>query len=100
LDLEDDEPATGIYIPSLLVTTKNIQKLKDATLEQTGMGSEDLDRLRNAGAAHYTLDMLDTHLVKVLRHFIYSTDTSCHHYETIQKIDMVAYPGNNFLSFD
>jgi hypothetical protein len=83
LELGEGEPDIGIYIPALQVTMTNIQKLKNATLEDSGMAIDDVDRLRDPGAARSTLDMSDMHLVKALRHFIYSTDTSCGHYETI-----------------
>jgi Transposase family tnp2 len=79
---------------------KNIQGLKNATLDEGGMAPEDVDRLRDPGTARCTLDMSSTHLVKALRHFIYSTDTSRNHYEIIRKIDMATYPGDEFLSFD
>jgi hypothetical protein len=100
LELESDEPDTGIYIPALQVTMRNIQILKNATLEDGAMAPDDVERLRDPKATCCTLDMSDTHLVKVLRHFIYSTDTSRAHYETIRKVDMAAYPDNEFLSFD
>ena len=83
LDLEEGEPDTGIYIPALQVTMTNIQTLKNATLEESGMAPEDIDRLRDPESAHGALDLLDTHLVKALRHFIYLSDTSRNHYETI-----------------
>jgi len=79
---------------------RNIQDLKNATLEDSGMVSDNVDRLRNPEPTCCTLDMLDAHLVKALQHFIYSTDTSCDHYETIQKVNMAAYPDDKFLSFD
>jgi hypothetical protein len=65
------------------------------------MAPADIDWLRDPEpAAWCNLDMSDTHLMKVLWHFIYLMDTSHDHYETIQKVDMVAYPGDEFLSFD
>lgn len=100
LELGEGEPDTGIYIPTLQVTMRNIRELKNATLEDSGMASDDVDRLRDPGPTRCTLDMSDTHLVKALRHFIYSTDTSRDHYETIRKVNMAAYPGDEFLSFD
>jgi hypothetical protein len=78
----------------------NIQTLKNATLEESGMAPEDIDQLRDPESAHGALDLLDTHLVKALRHFNFSSDTSRNHYETIRKVNMAAYPGNKFLSFD
>ena len=100
LEQEDGDLNTGIYIPALQVTMTNIQALKDATLENGGMAAEDVDWLRDSGSTRCTLDMSDTHLIKALRHFIHSTDTSRDHYETIRKVDMAAYPGDDFLSFD
>ena len=100
LELDEGELDTGIYIPALQVTMKNIQALKNARLEESGMAPDDVDRLRDPEPTRCTLDMSDTHLVKALRHFIHSTDTSRDHYETIRKIDMAAYPGDEFLSFD
>jgi hypothetical protein len=96
----EGELETGIYIPVLQATMNNIQALKNARLEESGMAPDDVDRLRDPEPARCTLDMSDTHLVKALRHFIYSTDTSRDHYETIRKVDMAAYPGDEFLSFD
>jgi hypothetical protein len=78
----------------------NIQALKNATLDESGMARDDIDRLRNPQPAFYGLDMSDTHLIKSLRHFIYSTDMSRDHYETIRKVNMAAYPDDGFLSFD
>jgi hypothetical protein len=100
LELEAGETDTGIYIPALQVTMKNIQALKNATLGEGRMAPDDVDLLRDPEQAHCTLDMLDTHLVKALQHFIYSTDTSRDHYETIRKVDMAAHPDDKFLSFD
>jgi hypothetical protein len=100
LEPEEGEWDTGIYIPALQVTTENIHALKNATLEEGGMEPDKINRLRNPDLARCSLDMSDTHLVKALRHFIHSTDTSRDHYETIRKVDMAAYPGNEFLSFD
>lgn len=100
LELEESEPDTGTYIPALQVTMKNINALKSATLEESGMAPDDVEQLRDPEQTRCTLDMSDTHLVKVLRHFMYLTDTSRDHYETIRKVDMAAYPGDNFLSFD
>ena len=64
------------------------------------MDPEDIDWLRDPESACDTLDMSDTHLVKALQHFIYSTNSSCDHYDTIRKVNMAAYPGDDFLSFD
>jgi hypothetical protein len=79
---------------------KNIQALKNVTLEEGGMAPDDVDRLRDPELAHCILDMSDTHLLKSLQHFIYSTDTFRDHHETVRKVNMVAYPGDKFLSFD
>lgn len=100
LELEEGEPDTGTYIPALQVTMKNIHALKSATLEESGMAPDNIEQLRDPEQTRCSLDMSDTHLVKALRHFIYSTDTSCNHYEIIRKVDMAAYPGDDFLSFD
>jgi hypothetical protein len=101
LELEEGEIDTGIYIPALQVTMKNIQALKNATLEEGRMAPADIDWLRDPEpAAWCNLDMSDTHLMEALWHFIYLMDTSCDHHETIQKVDMAAYPGDEFLSFD
>ena len=64
------------------------------------MDPEVIDQLRDPESARDTLDMSDTHLVKALQHFIYLTNSSHDHYDTIRKVDMAAYPGDNFLSFD
>jgi hypothetical protein len=79
---------------------KNIHALKNATLEEGGMAPDDIDRLRDPESTRCTLDMSDTHLVKTLRHFVYSADTSREHYEIIRKVNMAAYPDDDFLSFD
>jgi hypothetical protein len=84
LELEEGKLDTGIYIPALQVMMKNIQALKNATLEEGRMAPADIDQLRDPEpAAWCNLDMSDTHLVKAPWHFIYLTDTSCDHYETI-----------------
>ena len=100
LEFEEGEQDTGTSLPDLQITLTNIQALKNATLEDGGMDPEDIDRLRDPESARDTLDMSDTHLVKALRHFIYSTNSSRDHYDTIRKVDMAAYPGDDFLSFD
>jgi hypothetical protein len=99
LEADEDEDI-GIYIPALQITMNNIQALKNATLEESGMAPDDIDRLRDPQPAFCSLDMSDTHLIKSLRHFIYSTDTSRDHYETIRKVNMAAYPDDEFLSFN
>ena len=102
LESAEGEPDTGIYIPALQITMNNIRALKNATLDEShcGMAPDDVERLRDPQPASCGLDMSDTHLVKALRHFIYSTDTSRDHYEMIRKVDMAAYPEDEFLSFD
>lgn len=83
LELELGEPDTGIYIPALQVTMENIRALKNAALEEGKMSTDDINRLRDPELGRCPLDMSDVHLVKALRHFIYSTGTSRDHYETI-----------------
>jgi len=100
LDSDEGKPDTGIYIPALQVMMNNIQALKNVTLDKSGMAPDDIDWLRDPLPSFCHLDMLDTHLVKSLWHFIYSTDMSCNHYETIHKVNMAAYPDDEFLSFD
>ena len=101
LPLDEGEPVeTGIYIPALQITMNNIQALKNATLNRSGMAPEDIDWLRDPQPAFCGLDMSDTHLIKSLQHFIYSTDTSCDCYKIIHKINMAAYPDDKFLLFD
>ncbi|KAF8229219.1 hypothetical protein L208DRAFT_1079798, partial [Tricholoma matsutake] len=87
-------------IPALQITMNNIQALKNTTLDGSGMAPDDIDRLRDPQPAFCGLDMLDTHLIKSLWHFIYSMDTSCNHNEMIHKVNMTAYPDDKFLSFD
>ncbi|KAF8229827.1 hypothetical protein L208DRAFT_1164777, partial [Tricholoma matsutake] len=87
-------------IPALQITMNNIQALKNVTLDESSMAPDDIDRLRDPQPAFLGLDMSNTHLIKSLRHFIYSTDTSCDHYEIICKVTMAAYPDDKFLSFD
>jgi hypothetical protein len=63
---------------------KTIQVLMNvAMLENSGMGSDDIDQLKDPEYLHCTLDISDMHLVKALQHFIYLTNTSYHYYETI-----------------
>ena len=100
LEPDEGEPDTGIYIPALRITMNNIQALKNATLDESGMAPDDVNRLRDPQPASCGLDMSDIHFIKSLRHFIYSTDTSRDHYETIRKVNMAAYPDDEFLSFD
>ena len=78
----------------------NIQALRNATLEESGMAPDDVVRLRDPQPAFCGLDMSDTHLIKSLWHFLYSTDTLRDHYEVICKVNMAAYPNDEFLSFD
>jgi hypothetical protein len=100
LKLGKGKPDIGIYISILQVIIRNIQKLKNTTLEDSRMVSDNVNQLRDPRLTHCTLDMSDTYLLKVLWHFIYSTNTSHDYYKTIWKVDMVAYPGDKFLSFD
>ena len=66
LEIIEGKANTGLYIPVLQVTMNNIEMLKSATLEESGMAPDDIDRLRDLGSAHCILDMSDTHLVKAL----------------------------------
>jgi len=100
LDSDEGEPDTGIYISAPQITMNNIQALKYATLDESGMAPDDVDQLRDPQPAFCSLDMSDTHLIKSLQHFIYSTDMTCNHYEMIHKVNMAAYPDDQFLSFD
>jgi Transposase family tnp2 len=100
LELDEGEPDTRIYIPALQITMNNIQALKNATLDASGMAPDDVNQLRDPQLAFCGLDMSDTHLIKSLQHFIYSTDMSHDHYETICKVNMTAYPDDEFLLFD
>jgi hypothetical protein len=43
LELDEGEPDTGIYIPALQITMNNIQALKNATLDKSGMAPDDVD---------------------------------------------------------
>jgi len=100
LELDEGEPDTGIYVPALQITMNNIQALKNATLDKSDMAPDDVNWLRDPQPVFCSLDMSDTHLIKSLWHFIYSTDMSHDHYKMIHKVNMAAYPDDKFLSFD
>jgi hypothetical protein len=66
LEFKEGEQDMGTSLPDLQITLTKIQALKNATLEDGGMDPKDIDWLRDPESACNTLDMSDTHLVKVL----------------------------------
>jgi hypothetical protein len=86
-------------IGELKKTAQFIEALRGATLEQSNMRQEDIDRLR-AAEPDPCLDVTDPHFVKALRTFLSTTNTSQATYNGIRLTMMECYPDDPFLSFD
>jgi hypothetical protein len=98
--LEDDMITRGMDSPidELKKTAQFIAALRGATLEQSNMRPEDIDRLRAAEADPH-LDVADRHFTKALRVFLSTTNASQATYDDIRSSLMLCYPEDPFLSF-
>lgn len=86
-------------IDELKKTAQFINALRGATLEQSNMRQDDIDRLRAAEPDH-RLDVTDVHFVKALRTFLSTTNASQATYNALRSTMMECYPDDPFLSFD
>jgi hypothetical protein len=87
-------------IDELKKTARFINALQNATLEQSNMRQEDIDRLRAAEPdPHLGSDITDRHFVKALRAFLSTTNASQATYDTFRSGMIECYPDDPFLSF-
>jgi len=85
-------------IDELKKTAHFIKALQSATLEESNMQQEDIDRLR-AAELEPRIDMTDKHFVKALSIFLSMTNTSQTTYNAICTALFWCYLGDPFLSF-
>ena len=87
-------------IDKLKKTAHPIDALRGATLEQSDMRQEDIDRLRAAEPGP-RLDVTDKHFVMALRIFLATSNTSHWQatYDAVRSAVIKCYPDDPFLSF-
>ncbi|KAF8488771.1 hypothetical protein F5888DRAFT_1582418, partial [Russula emetica] len=85
-------------IDELKKTAKFIHGLRGATLEQSNMQQDDIDRLR-AAEPDPCLDIEDKHFIKSLRGFLSSTGASQATYNSWRALLLDCYPDDPFLLF-
>ena len=88
----------GSPIDNLKKTAAFIDALWGATLEQSNMQQDDIDRLC-AAESDPCLDVTDKHFVKALRIFLSTTNASQATYNAIRSTINECYPNDPFLSF-
>ena len=95
-----DDIALGLNSPidELKKTALYIDALRSATLEQSNMRPEDIDRLRTAEPDPHP-EVMDKHFVKALHVFLSVTNASRSTYDTIRSAMIRCYPNDPFLSF-
>ena len=86
-------------IDELKKTAQFIDALRGATLEQSNMRQDDIDRLR-AAELDPGLDITDKHFIKALRAFVSTTNASQATYNNFRSGMMECYPDDPFLSLD
>lgn len=86
-------------IEDLRMTAQFIDALRDATLEQSNMQSNDIEQL-HAAEPNPLLDVTDSHFVKALRTFLSTTNSLQATYNDIRSTMLLCYPDNPFLSFN
>ena len=98
---EDEEAETSIALPRLQMTQAFMDLLHVATLNDSGMDSDDILTLHNpeAGIAGYDL-VNPSQLLRSLQHFINNASASCDHYDGIQEIEQHHNLKDVLLSFD
>ena len=96
----DAEIAIGLNstIDELRKTAQFIDALRGATLEQSNMRQEDIDRLR-AAEPDPRLDITDKHFCKALGAFLSVTNASQTTYNTFRSSMLACYPDDPFLSY-
>lgn len=94
----DDDMGLSSPINELKKTAQFISALRGATLEQSNMQQNDIDRLR-AADADPRLDIMDRHFIKALRVFLSTTNTSQATYNSIRSSLVECYPDDPFLSY-
>ena len=85
-------------IDELKKTARFVDALRGATLEQSNMRPEDIERLR-AADPDPRLDVMDEHFVKALQLFLSTTNASRTTYDNIRAGMLRCYPNDPFLSF-
>src|ERR1700761_1512222 len=87
-----------IELPQLQIAQLYIDLLRSASLDSSGMLSDDIQDLRNPGQEH-TLDD-PSPLLRSIRHFVNNSTASQKHYELMQTIERLHRPDDLILSFD
>ena len=85
-------------VDELKKTARFVDALRGATLEQSNMRPEDIERLR-AADPDPRLDVMDEHFVKALQLFLSTTNASRTTYDNIRAGMLRCYPNDPFLSF-
>ena len=98
--LDDDMTVAGLNSPidELKKTARFIDALRGASLEQSNMRPQDIERLRTADPDP-RLDIMDSHFIKALRVFLSTTNASQATFDAIRSSLMQCYPDDPFLSF-
>jgi hypothetical protein len=96
----DDMVCRGLNSPidELKKTAQFIDALRGASLEQSNMQQEDIDRLRVADPDP-CYDVIDEHFLKALHLFLYTTNALRTTYNLIRSSLLKCYPDDPFLSF-
>ncbi|KAF8264363.1 hypothetical protein EI94DRAFT_1593606, partial [Lactarius quietus] len=98
LEVDGEDAVAFIHLPKLRTTQEFIDMLRVASLDDTGMNTEDLYTLRNPEP---TLELVDpSPLLHSIRHFINNNKCSRDHFDNLQAIVMLNHPNNDLLSFD
>ena len=92
-------PGLDSPIDELKMMAEFIKALKGATLEQSNMQPEDVERLRAADPTP-VVDATDKHFVKALKTFFSTTNSSQATYNNMRSTMLECYPDDPFLSYD
>ncbi|KAF8234295.1 hypothetical protein L208DRAFT_1040487, partial [Tricholoma matsutake] len=87
------------HIDELRITAQFIEGLQTATLENSNMHEEDIQRLRDP-PSNFPEEITDRHFLKALRMFILTTNASEATYNGVWAASQACYPDDPFLSFD
>jgi hypothetical protein len=95
----NEEIGARSHIPDLRTTAEFIHAIRTATLENSNMKQQDIDRLREA-PHDFPLDVEDPHFLFALRSFFAVTYASEDTYTSFRAAAMACYPDHPFLSYD
>ena len=95
---EQGDVVATIGLPQLQIAQQYIELLRSATLELSGMQSDDINDLRNPGPEHTLVD--PSPLLRSIRHFVNNSSSSRKHYELMRTIERLHRPDDEILSYD